>query len=192
MLSLLLQEIYLQMSKMDKDEENRLHYINEHLPYEWSMLQYTFEQLRCESNQMQYNMLYAAFCVFARNLDSFLVNKDKKIQAAKFVKNYKADVQKIKSIKNRVHDQVFHTHDGRPIQKSPKKVQLEEVEKYYKWIVKNFNQFLEELPQNYKENWADNLNNVSGKCSYTVIPTQPTTTNAIQFVSSDNVTDGSK
>lgn len=56
-------------------------YLEEHLPYELSMLFHTYDRLWSTSNEADWNAFLEAFCVHARNLKMFVTVREKAIMA---------------------------------------------------------------------------------------------------------------
>lgn len=59
---------------MAKDEEEKLHYLKEHVTYERTMLGYTYARLHDTAPGVGWNVVYESFGIHARNLYDFLRN----------------------------------------------------------------------------------------------------------------------
>jgi hypothetical protein len=127
-------------------------YLDDHLPYERMMLEYTFGKISAEQSTCDWNAYYESFAVHARNLYKFLGNEDD-VRACDFVPGFSA--AKSDETKRTFPDllkQVLHLSQVRP-SAAEQKVQLDDAREFHAWLDKHFSDFLGKLPLAHKKHW---------------------------------------
>jgi len=162
------------------NDTQKFDYLDEHLPYMLKMLRYTFGKMREQQHYLSWNAHFESFAIHARNLVTFLVNKDTgNFKAHEFVKDYKARTQEIGHLIQKLDQQVFHLAKARP-REAIGKFSSENAEPVKVWIEENFSDFLTMLPRDmrklFNEKKADSAEDEG--VFVTVGPTGPGTPSA--------------
>lgn len=141
---------------MPMSREELASYLDEHLPYERMMLDYTFGKITTQQSQCDWNAYYESFVIHARNLYNFLTNNDgTNAKAHEFVFNFKARKSTgTISISSKLLAQVHHLSPKRP-SAAEQKVQADDARVLYSWIDDNFDQFIRGLPENLRTLWNE-------------------------------------
>jgi hypothetical protein len=131
-------------------------HLDDHLPYERMMLEYTLQKITAGGSQCEWNVHYESFAVHARNLYYFLTNGDgTNAKAYEFVPGFKADrTATTIAIFPKLSAQVLHLSPSRPTE-AEKKVQLDDAKKFHAWIVLNFSKFVEALSPELRSHWNE-------------------------------------
>ena len=150
-------------------------YLDDHLPYERMMLEYTFRKISVGQSQCDWNAYYESFAVHARNLYEFLTNGDGNAKAHEFVPDFKAkkDQSVTVPIFSKLGAQVHHLSPSRPSEEE-KKVQLTDAQAIHAWIEKHFAEFVSTLPENMKPFWNEARSKPPTEDDMYVIVTGPT------------------
>ena len=149
-------------------------YLDDHLPYERMMLEYTFQKICAGGPQCDWNAYYEAFAVHARNLYQFLSNGDGNAKAHEFVPGFKArKTDATIPIFARISAQVLHMSPSRPTE-AAKKVQIEDAKAIHNWIDQHFRSFVAALPPDLRPHWNEPRSKVPANAGSFVISTGPT------------------
>ena len=130
-------------------------WLDEHLPYELSMLRYSFRRMQAAAEPFDYNAHYECFVVKARLFWLFLANKEEKgnVQASDFELAFRApDRQHIQAALNKLNSQVLHTGEARPTEASGK-VNLSDCRRIVEWAESGMDGFLEALTPERRALW---------------------------------------
>lgn len=139
---------------MKMTASEKVAYLDDHLPYERMMLEYTLGKISVEQTQCDWNAYYESFVVHARNLYQFLTNDDKgNAKACDFVRDYRASkTDSTKPTFSGLLEQVFHMSPKRPSE-NQHKVHLADAREFHRWIDQHFCEFLDQLPPDLKPHW---------------------------------------
>jgi hypothetical protein len=156
-------------------------HLEEHLPYELSMLVHTFDRLYNTTDEADWNAFLESFCVHARNLKMFLTNDAGKgnngLRARDFVANFHVKVPaQLTGAFQRLNEQTTHLAKNRTIE--PKeKFTRDDAQKVQDWLASAMRDFCGRLSPADKARW-----NKSSKQKKVVhVPSgTPTATNHIQ------------
>src|SRR5205814_9444036 len=94
----------------------KIEYINEHLFYEYEMLQYSLDKLKSCTDQLDWNAYFVSFVVFGRNLYRFLLNRrdNRTFRVGDFTDGYRPPKPgQIAGIIQKLDAQVLHLGKGR-------------------------------------------------------------------------------
>ncbi|MGO9994129.1 MAG: hypothetical protein ACLPTF_16665 [Steroidobacteraceae bacterium] len=142
-----------------------LDYFNEHVFYELLMLNYARQCLEKQSTQLEWNVMFAAFNVSARNLYDFLNNNgDRRTDMnVDDYKNYRNDTERgstsdVTGTLGLLNAQCLHM--GKKRFKEPdKKINLDRIRTMSAWVVSNMDDLLksfkEEFRSKLKSDWAN-------------------------------------
>jgi hypothetical protein len=123
---------------------------------------------------MAWNVNYAAFALYARNLYQFLTNeKDPRSFKASDYATFAANGKSLEGIMFNLHEQVFHPGKARV---GAQKVGIDKANKVFAWIQENMDRFLGQLAEPYKSAWNPDMADLSKVSSEVLRLSQPTTT----------------
>lgn len=102
-------------TKAEIELEQKIKWLNEHLPYELMMVRYTIKRLKEHVFWLDWNAYHSAFAVAAANMAGFLTNNDTgNLKAADFVPGFKARKGELAAKFAKMEPQIFHLGKGRP------------------------------------------------------------------------------
>lgn len=148
-----------------RDEKNK--FLDEHVAYELQMLRYTHGRMQSETDPLLWNTLMESFCIHARNLHAFLVNKrgrgskagkssTNNFKAKDFSKTYKVD--QLNALKgpllSRVDLQLFHMGKQRGNVKNVKLDRKSDIKNINQWVENDLKDFAEAIKkEGYPTDW---------------------------------------
>jgi hypothetical protein len=112
-------------------------YLEEHLPYEVSMMEHTLERLAHTKNKADWNAFLESFCIHARNLKMFITNDrgggSTGVIARDFVEFNKRTDSNLTGAFQRLNEQTAHLSKKRTVDPT-KKFTIEDARNIYKWL----------------------------------------------------------
>jgi hypothetical protein len=140
------------MTKRTSDE--LVDYFNEHVFYELLMLRYTKQCLENGGDQLPWNAMFAAFNVSARNLYSFLANKDRPNASVEDYRAYRQtldgiSVEEVKSTLDLLNAQCLHL--GWKRHKEPEeKINIDRIRSVSEWIESGTGNLLKTFKEDFR------------------------------------------
>lgn len=131
---------------MGVDDYDMFEFFNKHVYYEMTMLRSSADRLETIDDQFEWNVMFVAFLVYARNISDFLRNKGNSNDArALDFDPYRsvtrqAGVEEVKEINNLVHAECLHMGRKRYTE-ADKKLGLTEVRELRNWVVLHMGRF---------------------------------------------------
>src|SRR5229473_2771185 len=102
-------------TKAEIEKEQKIKWLDEHLPYELMMARYTIKRLKEQVFWLDWNAYHSAFAVAAANLAGFLTNTDSRnLKASDFVGTFKSRKVDLASTFAKMEPQIFHLGKARP------------------------------------------------------------------------------
>jgi hypothetical protein len=174
-------------------EEQKIAYLQEHLPYEVLMLRYAIDkittgEITTPQQQLDWNAHYESFVLHARNLYMFLTNGDRSnVKASNFVPEFKAQkTNDTISTFQRLGTEAFHLG---PERSTDHKVAMNEAKAVKDWLLSNFSTFVGKLNDSYRVHWQPTRADPATQASaMTFGPTGPSATNHIFAIQTENFT----
>jgi hypothetical protein len=166
-------------------------YLEEHLPYELSMLTHTFERLHSTHSEADWNAFLESFCMHARNLKCFVTN-DKGVNnscviARYFISNFDVSVpKKLTGAFQRVNEQTAHLTKNRRT-KPAEKFTIDNAHDVYHWLIPTMQKFVDALSATDCQRWDAAAKK---KLVMKIGDVVPSATNVIQMVTSTSVITG--
>jgi hypothetical protein len=143
-----------------------LGYFDEHVYYELLMLNYARQCLEGATDQLVWNVMFAAFNVSARNLENFLTNKgDRTHMRVLDYKDYRTDTHSISNEPIRetvkmLNAQCLHLGKER-FTEADKKINLDRIAKVSAWVVSKMDELLKGFKGDFraklKSDWTSIL-----------------------------------
>jgi hypothetical protein len=135
-----------------EEEEQKIKWLDEHLPYELKMARYSFQQMQVPAIfYLDWNSYQSAFAVSACNLAAFLTNQEKKnLQACDFVEGFRSRKGDLAGIFAKLEPQVFHLGIARPTDHG--KFVLLEAKQALDWIEAEMEHFISKLGS-WRKHW---------------------------------------
>jgi len=142
-------------------ETELLGYFDEHVYYEWLMLNYAKQCLEGAADPLVWNAMFAAFNVSARNLENFLTNKGNSTRMRVLdYEPFRKDArnisnQPIRTTLEQLNAQCLHLGKKR-FTEPDKKINRDRIEKMSAWVVSNMDDLLKGFKDDFraKLNWA--------------------------------------
>jgi hypothetical protein len=162
-------------------------HLEEHLPYERTMMLHSFARLLNTRDQADWNAFLAAFCIYARNLKMFVTNDSGKgnngVIARTFVTSFgKAVPKDLTGAFQRLNEQTTHLAKKRTADPK-KKFNLSDAKDVLEWLEAAMTEFVEALKPVDKDRW-NRVAKEKAKRFFIHNPGSPlTTSNAIQVLS---------
>jgi hypothetical protein len=131
-------------TKAEIEKEQKLKWLDEHLPYELMMARYTIKRLKERIFWLDWNAYNSGFAVAAANLSGFLTNGDTgNLKASDFVEGFKSRKGDLASTFAKMEPQIFHLGKGRPSDKG--KFDIKDATDAYDWIEAEMAKFIVQL-----------------------------------------------
>jgi hypothetical protein len=158
-------------------------YLEEHLPYEISMLEHTFRRLHLTKDQADWNAFLESFCQHARNLKAFLTGDKGKgnnnVVASDFVSSLKMKTPpKLTGAFQRINEQTNHLAKKRSTDPL-KKFTLSDARDVFGWLEPSMRQFVHALSSEDAKLWNAAARNPN-TLTISTGGAPPSATNAIQ------------
>lgn len=175
------------MAKTPPSEEQLASWLDEHLPYELSMLRYSFMKMKAPTEPLDYNAHYECFAVKARLFWDFIGCRDvgpTNVKATHFAPNFDPpDREHIQEELNLLNPQVMHTGRDRP--KDPaKKISLDNCLDFGLWVENGMELFLKALPSERRRLWNADKARDDLKITRSVSP--PASSSSIRITTTDS------
>jgi hypothetical protein len=131
-------------TKAEIETEQKIKWLDEHLPYELMMVRYTIKRLKEYVFWLDWNAYHSAFAVAAANMAGFLTNNDTgNLKAADFAPGFKARKGELAAKFAKMEPQIFHLGKGRPSEAG--KFKINDATEAANWIESEMGIFLSQL-----------------------------------------------
>lgn len=146
-------------------EAELLDYFNEHVYYEMLMLRFSSQRLEIKFDQLEWNVMFAAFNVSARNLSWFLTNGDKGTNVKTLDYNayrtadFTALNEDVKGTLQKMNAQCFHLGRKRK-REAGEKIGLERTRAVTAWVISNMDKFIQSLKEEIREKLRPEWNEI--------------------------------
>jgi hypothetical protein len=138
-------------TKAEIETEQKIKWLDEHLPYELMMVRYTSKMLKENVFWLDWNAYHSAFAVAAANMAGFLTNNDTgNLKASDFVTGFKARKGELAAKFAKMEPQIFHLGKGRSSEKG--KFDIDDATEVANWIDSEISKFLSQLGE-WKKYW---------------------------------------
>jgi hypothetical protein len=139
------------------DPEYLANFIEEHLPYEFSMLKHTYARIHEVPNEADWNAFLESFCIHARIIKEFFVgdrgNANNGLIASDFINFTNARVpSNLTGPFIKLNEQITHLGRSRPTDGSAKFTRAH-AEKVVAWLAPLIQNFLNALSPTDKRRW---------------------------------------
>jgi hypothetical protein len=135
-------------------------WMREHLTYERLMVRHTHSQLHRDLNQLEWNVNYGAFALYARNLHWFLTNNKgrdglpRKVRGCDYASHFKADDSLIAQVMDDLHEQVYHPGAQRLV--IAKGTGRDKADKVFRWVEEWMDKFIDQIRRSpYRSAWDE-------------------------------------
>ena len=142
------------MTRAEEQAEQLKEWLREHLPYELSMMRYSFRKMAVPGDdQFAYNAHYECFAIKARLLLDFIGCRDN-LKATHFVQNFNPPPREhLKKTFQQLDIQVLHNIRSR-LGDRAKKISFEDCERFALWFERGMDTFRAALSQEQRELWG--------------------------------------
>jgi hypothetical protein len=138
-------------------KEQRTKFIEEHLPYEFSMLEHTFQRLHQVQEPADWNAFLESFCIHARNVKDFFIGDRGAANNGVIANDLISFVNlripnALTGTFQRLNEQITHMSRHRPTDGNAKFTRAH-AEKVMAWLRPQLEKFLNDLSPYDKEQW---------------------------------------
>jgi hypothetical protein len=146
------------LTRAEVEAKQLENWLCEHLPYELSMLRYSFRKMAAATDQCDYNAHYECFAIKPRLLLDFIGCRDKNVKATNFVERFKPpDRQHLIVAFKQLDTQVHHNVRSRPSDAS-EKIRYDDCERIALWVEAGMDAFLQMLTHKERtETWGSKV-----------------------------------
>jgi len=163
-------------------------YLEEHLPYEMSMLEHTYRRMHRTDIEPDWNAFMESFCIHARNLKMFVTNdtgvNNSCVIARDFVKFDCKVPSNLTGAFQRINEQIAHLTKRRVVNPTDK-FDIDDARNVHGWLIPAMQKFIAALDEDGRKRWDSAAKE---KRRLKVASERPTRTGTIRIVTSTSVT----
>jgi len=140
------------------NEAQKIKHLNEHLPYELSMLRHSFGRLCTTKDKRDWCSFLECFCIHARILKEFLNNRAEagNLEAGDYDEGFRWPLpRELHGAFQKIGPQVTHLSQGRPTGATDSKLTFGEVKDIYGWVEPSMCAFISRLNPRDRGYWNE-------------------------------------